>query len=230
MAAPIRVPSLNPLITTARHQLTNQGVNSALCANVACLQVFQRGMSYYQAATSPDSRLHRVSTLPPTSSLVSPTSLVSCPCSHTRRNSSVALLLSSLDNLQQLQQQQQHLGLFSVGSFFALSRRSISNDQRRNRPSAFPEKKANYYEDLQVSVDATKDEIHRGFLKLAKLHHPDTAKHKTDDNGKVHGEIDEFERIQIAYDVLADPDKRRQYDWQMRGIWRHNPSVVTRKK
>ncbi|XP_055388596.1 J domain-containing protein DDB_G0295729-like [Condylostylus longicornis] len=82
-------------------------------------------------------------------------------------------------------------------------------------PSAFPTRHKSYYEELEVSTDASKVEIRRAFLRLAKLHHPDTAMES--DRGK-------FQKLQVAYDVLSDDVKRREYDWKSRGIWRHSPS------
>lgn len=90
-----------------------------------------------------------------------------------------------------------------------------------NRPSAFPVKRSTYYDDLGVPVEATKDEVRRAFLKLAKLYHPDTASPENIGNEK-------FQMIQIAYDVLSDDVKRREYDWRSRGIWRHSPSGIDR--
>ena len=59
----------------------------------------------------------------------------------------------------------------------------------------------NHYSTLGVSQDATPDEIKRAFRKLASQHHPDKG-----------GDTQRFQEIQAAYDVLGDPEKRRQYD------------------
>lgn len=55
---------------------------------------------------------------------------------------------------------------------------------------------------LGVSKDASADEIKKAFRKLALQHHPD----------KVKGNDSEFKRINNAYQILSDPDKRRLYD------------------
>jgi molecular chaperone DnaJ len=60
----------------------------------------------------------------------------------------------------------------------------------------------NYYEILEVSKDATQDEIKKQYRNLAKKYHPD----KNPD-----GEV-KFKEITKAYEVLSNPDKRKQYD------------------
>jgi curved DNA-binding protein len=62
-----------------------------------------------------------------------------------------------------------------------------------------------YYEALGVPRTATPEEIKQGFRKLARIHHPDVAKNK------IAGEA-RFKEINEAYEVLSDPDKKRQYD------------------
>jgi DnaJ-class molecular chaperone len=57
------------------------------------------------------------------------------------------------------------------------------------------------YEVLGVSRDASDDDIKRAYKKLAMQHHPDRG-----------GDPEEFKRISSAYEVLSDPDKRRELD------------------
>lgn len=59
-----------------------------------------------------------------------------------------------------------------------------------------------YYQVLGVSKTATTDEIKKAFRKLAHQHHPDK-------NG---GTDVKFKEINEAYQVLSNPDKRKQYD------------------
>jgi curved DNA-binding protein len=73
------------------------------------------------------------------------------------------------------------------------------------------DKNTDYYQTLGVARDATAEEIKLGFRKLARLHHPDVAK------DKVAGEA-MFKRINAAYEVLGDPEKRRYYDEEVRGV------------
>jgi molecular chaperone DnaJ len=58
------------------------------------------------------------------------------------------------------------------------------------------------YESLGVSKNATQDEIKKAYRKLVREVHPD----------KNPGNEERFKEVQGAYDVLSDPDKRKQYD------------------
>jgi DnaJ-domain-containing protein 1 len=62
-----------------------------------------------------------------------------------------------------------------------------------------------FYEVLDVARDATEQEIKESYKKLALKHHPDR------NMGNVKA-TEEFKTISIAYSVLSDPNKRRQYD------------------
>ncbi len=59
-----------------------------------------------------------------------------------------------------------------------------------------------HYKVLGIDRNATEDEIKKAFRKLALQYHPD--KYKEDD--------DMFKKINTAYQILGDPDKRRLYD------------------
>src|SRR5258708_35526186 len=58
------------------------------------------------------------------------------------------------------------------------------------------------YESLGVSKNATQDEIKKAYRKLVREVHPDANP----------GNEERFKEVQGAYDVLSDPDKRKQYD------------------
>lgn len=60
----------------------------------------------------------------------------------------------------------------------------------------------NYYDILGVNKDANEDEIKRAYKKLALKTHPDK-------NG---GDDVMFKKINLAYETLSDPDKKRHYD------------------
>lgn len=60
----------------------------------------------------------------------------------------------------------------------------------------------NYYETLGVGKSASADEIKKAFRKLAHEHHPD----------KKSGDEAKFKELNEAYQVLGNPEKRRQYD------------------
>ncbi|QIX25392.1 molecular chaperone DnaJ [Nocardioides sp. JQ2195] len=62
-----------------------------------------------------------------------------------------------------------------------------------------------YYKELGVSKDASAEEIKKAYRRLARANHPDsnpgdTAKHE------------KFKTIAEAYDVIGDPEERKQYD------------------
>ncbi len=59
-----------------------------------------------------------------------------------------------------------------------------------------------YYKVLGVRPDAPEKEITRAYRRLAKQHHPDANP----------GHEDRFKEISAAYDVLGDPERRKEYD------------------
>jgi molecular chaperone DnaJ len=64
-----------------------------------------------------------------------------------------------------------------------------------------------HYSILGVGEEATQDEIKKAYRKLAKENHPDKG-----------GDEELFKKISVAYDVVGDENKRKQYD-----IERKNP-------
>ena len=65
----------------------------------------------------------------------------------------------------------------------------------------------NYYEILEVSKDATQDEIKKAYKKLAKKFHPDINKES--------GAEEKFKKINEAYEVLSDETERKEYDQKL---------------
>src|ERR671920_904163 len=65
--------------------------------------------------------------------------------------------------------------------------------------------KVNLYKILEVSKEASQDEIRRSYRRLARKYHPDA------NPGDKQAE-DRFKEIQHAYEVLSNPEKRREYD------------------
>jgi curved DNA-binding protein CbpA len=57
------------------------------------------------------------------------------------------------------------------------------------------------YEELELSADCTADDIKQQYRILAMKHHPDHG-----------GEVEKFQRIKLAYEVLIDPERRSNYD------------------
>jgi DnaJ-class molecular chaperone len=68
----------------------------------------------------------------------------------------------------------------------------------------------NYYEILGINADADADTIKRAYRSLASKHHPDKG-----------GDTARFQEIQTAYDTLSDPERRSQYDHQLRNPFNH---------
>ncbi len=62
-----------------------------------------------------------------------------------------------------------------------------------------------YYSVLEVPRSATQDEIQQAYRRLARKYHPDLQ-------GDSKSAKKNFQRVQQAYDVLGDEEKRRQYD------------------
>jgi molecular chaperone DnaJ len=61
------------------------------------------------------------------------------------------------------------------------------------------------YDSLGVKKDASADEIKKAYRKLVREYHPDK------NPGDAAAEA-RFKEVQSAYDVLSDPEKRKQYD------------------
>lgn len=61
-----------------------------------------------------------------------------------------------------------------------------------------------YYETLGVTKDATKKDVRKAYLKLAKKYHPDVNPDKNAEQ--------QFKEVQEAYEVLHDEEKRKKYD------------------
>lgn len=62
-----------------------------------------------------------------------------------------------------------------------------------------------FYKVLGVKKDATADEIRKAYRTLARTHHPD----KNPDNAAAEAK---FKEVSEAYDVLSDPESRKEYD------------------
>src|SRR4051794_13360511 len=61
------------------------------------------------------------------------------------------------------------------------------------------------YKVLGVDKKASQDEVKKAYRKLARQYHPD--KNPGDKAAE-----ERFKEVQGAYDLIGDPDKRKQYD------------------
>ena len=59
-----------------------------------------------------------------------------------------------------------------------------------------------FYKILDISKDASQDEIKKAYRKLAHKYHPD----------KKDGDEEKFKEVNEAYQTLSDQDKKSQYD------------------
>ena len=72
------------------------------------------------------------------------------------------------------------------------------------------------YKALEVSKGATQDEVRRAYRRLARKYHPDA-------NPNDEGAEERFKEIQHAYEVLSNPEKRREYDEGPRSYFGQSP-------
>ena len=81
----------------------------------------------------------------------------------------------------------------------------------------------NYYQTLQVNSLATRQEIKQAYRRLAKRFHPDSLSQTADHNRII--------EINAAYEVLSNPQTRRQYDRQLKSAssdhWSSNREART---
>ena len=66
-----------------------------------------------------------------------------------------------------------------------------------------------YYRILEVDKGATKEEIKKSFRKLSKKYHPDLG-----------GNEEQFKKLNAAYNILSDDNKRREYDNPLDDVFR----------
>ena len=70
-----------------------------------------------------------------------------------------------------------------------------------------------YYRILGVSREASDEDIKKAYRKLVFEHHPDRNPEKAEAEGRIR-------EINVAYEVVGDPEKRRTYD---RLSWGNEP-------
>jgi len=67
-----------------------------------------------------------------------------------------------------------------------------------------------YYKILEISRDASSEEIKKAYRKLSMIHHPDK-------NGNSEESTIKFKLLASAYETLGNPDKKKLYDMGIRG-------------
>ena len=75
-----------------------------------------------------------------------------------------------------------------------------------------------YYDQLGLKDDATSEELKRARNFLADRLHPD--KTADDDGGMIDFATEATTRVNIAYEVLSDPERRARYDTWRREVRR----------
>jgi curved DNA-binding protein len=61
------------------------------------------------------------------------------------------------------------------------------------------------YNVLEVQETASPEDIKKAYRKLSMTYHPDKNKNSQESTEKI-------QKINEAYEILGDPDKRREYD------------------
>ena len=69
----------------------------------------------------------------------------------------------------------------------------------------------NYYDILEVSKNASPEIIEKAYKTLVKKYHPDLQQ---DENKNKYEE--KIKKINEAYDILSDPEKRKKYDLNLK--------------
>ncbi|KAI8631165.1 DnaJ domain-containing protein [Xylariaceae sp. FL1651] len=77
-----------------------------------------------------------------------------------------------------------------------------------------------YYAVLELTKDATTQDISKAYRRLARLHHPDKNK------GNEQAATAKFQQIQIAYETLNDFAKRQAYDSSYRPTSTYRPRTA----
>ena len=84
-----------------------------------------------------------------------------------------------------------------------IGQRKNTMEDREFRNAAIKDDLPNYYEILKIPRDVTQKEIKKKFRELAKKTHPDKTKEDSEE---------EMVKLNKAYEVLSDEEKREKYD------------------
>ena len=80
------------------------------------------------------------------------------------------------------------------------------------------EAEGTYYKLLEIKASASEEEIKKAYKRLAAIWHPDKQIQHHRGNGDKENSIEtensdtKFKELQVAYDILSDPQKRSKYD------------------
>ncbi|GAA0173915.1 chaperone [Lithospermum erythrorhizon] len=94
--------------------------------------------------------------------------------------------------------------ILSFSASFPSLKTTLSTTKRRRISSFVAASATDYYSVLQVTKNATLQEIKAAYRKLARQYHPDMNKKP--------GAEEKFKEISAAYEVLSDDEKRNLYD------------------
>ena len=78
-----------------------------------------------------------------------------------------------------------------------------------HRLKRVPQSELTHYERLGVSPQADAEALRQAFRRLSKTLHPDTTTRPAAEASR------DFQLLREAYDLLADPQRRRRYDEQL---------------
>ena len=75
-----------------------------------------------------------------------------------------------------------------------------------------------HYDTLEVPETATPAEIKKAYRRLSLIYHPDKNRGNADISGK-------FQKINEAYEILSDENKRREYDFERKSPFGSGPQA-----
>ncbi len=84
-----------------------------------------------------------------------------------------------------------------------IGKRKNTKDDEEFFDAARNNKLPNYYDTLEITRDATQEEIKNRFRELAKKTHPDKTKEDSEE---------QMVELNKAYEVLSDKERREKYD------------------
>jgi hypothetical protein len=87
-----------------------------------------------------------------------------------------------------------------------------NNENNPEHLKPTPNKQRTLYEILGTTPNATKEELKRQYITLAKLTHPDATRSQQSVNGVVNDVYVDFSDIAAAYHILSNPTERKKYD------------------